>query len=254
MGKCKFNDNWRERFEWVKRVPNNNCEAYCTLCKRALKLGTLGVKALESHQKSDKHQASEKSKRESHAMTPFCSVASTEGGTSSSSNLSELMGSASTMKAEVIWVFNTVVKHQSYRSNDDVAELFELMFPDSKIAKTFSCGKDKTAYIARFGLAQFIKQDLVSKVSGPFVIMFDESLNRATKNKQLDLHIRYWDGEKVHSRYLGSQFMGHSTANDLLKEVKVSSVLLLLLYYIIFSHLSVQSYIPSVQYYWTSEY
>lgn len=27
------------------------------------------------------------------------------------------------------------------------------MFPDSEIARTFACGKDKTAYIARFGLA-----------------------------------------------------------------------------------------------------
>ncbi len=50
----------------------------------------------------------------------------------------------------------------------------------------------------------------------------DESLNKMTKSKQLDLHIRYWVDDHVQSRYLGSQFMGHATAVDLLKHFKVS--------------------------------
>ncbi|RXN15612.1 myosin-1 isoform X3 [Labeo rohita] len=45
--------------------------------------------------------------------------------------------------------------------------------------------------------------------------MFDESLNRSTNNKQMDLHLRYWTGDRVQSRYFGSQFLGHSTAQDL---------------------------------------
>ncbi|KAL7383430.1 hypothetical protein ABVT39_010507 [Epinephelus coioides] len=50
--------------------------------------------------------------------------------------------------------------------------------------------------------------------------MFDESLNHATKKKQLDVHVRYWVGDQVHSRYLGSQFMGHATAQDLMHHFK----------------------------------
>ena len=66
-------------------------------------------------------------------------------------------------------------------------------------------------YIAKFGLAVHIKEELVSKVNkSPFVLMFDESLNETTKNKQLD--VRFWDEGQVQSRYLGSQFIGHSTA------------------------------------------
>ncbi|XP_063753652.1 uncharacterized protein LOC134873747 isoform X2 [Eleginops maclovinus] len=124
------------------------------------------------------------------------------------------------MKAEVLWALNTVAKHQSCRSNDGIGELFQAMFPDSTVAKTFQCGRDKTSYILRFGVAEFVKKELISKVTGPFVIMVDESLNHATKRKQLDLHVRYWDDGQVQSRYLGSQFMGHATANDLLKEIK----------------------------------
>ena len=108
-----------------------------------------------------------------------------------------------------------------------MSTVFKAMFPDSECAKTFSCGKDKTCYLARFGLAPYIKRELLSSVNqGTFVIMFDESTNRTTKNKQLDLHVRYWvndkNGSRVQSGYLGSQYMGHSTAEDLLEKFKVS--------------------------------
>ncbi len=33
-------------------------------------------------------------------------------------------GSTSTLKAEILWVLNTVTKHQSYKGNDDIPELF----------------------------------------------------------------------------------------------------------------------------------
>ena len=101
------------------------------------------------------------------------------------------------------------------------------MFPDSELAKTFTCGKDKTAYFVRFGLAPYIKKELTSKVNeDAFVIMLDESMNRSTKNKQLDLHVGHWTtdetGTHVQSRFFGSQFLGHSTADDLLEHFKVN--------------------------------
>ncbi|KAL0150948.1 hypothetical protein M9458_053760, partial [Cirrhinus mrigala] len=123
-------------------------------------------------------------------------------------------GSEPTLRAEVLWVLHVVTRHQSYSANEEIGELFQTMFPDSDIAKSFRCGKDKTSYIARFGVADFIKRDLISKVTGPFVLMFDESLNRTSKMKQLDLHVRFWESGQVQSRYLGSQFMGHATAED----------------------------------------
>ncbi|KAI4804159.1 hypothetical protein KUCAC02_025796 [Chaenocephalus aceratus] len=96
------------------------------------------------------------------------------------------------------------------------------MFPDSEIAKTFTCGKDKTGYIVRFGLAPYFKEQLVNSINeaGPFVLMFDESLNQATKKKQMDVHIRYWDDGCVRARYLGSKCLGHRRAEDLLHHIK----------------------------------
>lgn len=83
------------------------------------------------------------------------------------------------------------------------------------------------AYIARFGIAAFIKRQLTTKVNDEsFAVMFDESMNKTTKNKQLDLHVRHWTTDKkgtyVCSLYNGSQFQGHSTAVDLLDTFKIS--------------------------------
>ncbi|KAF0044839.1 hypothetical protein F2P81_003997 [Scophthalmus maximus] len=98
-----------------------------------------------------------------------------------------------------------------------IGDLFRLMFPDSQIASMFTSGKDKNAYVTPFGLAPFIRSELICSVNKSFfVLMFDETLNHATKNKQLDVH-----GDQVHSRYLGSQFMGHATAQDLLHHCKI---------------------------------
>lgn len=130
-------------------------------------------------------------------------------------------------KCKALWCLNTAVKHHSLNSNEGISELFKEMFPDSDIAKSFTCGKDKTGYIIRFGLASFFKKQLVDGINkaGPFVLMFDESLDQASKKKQFDIHVRYWEDDRVQSRYFGSQFLGYGRAEDLLHHIKVSSFL-----------------------------
>lgn len=97
------------------------------------------------------------------------------------------------------------------------------MFPDSEIVATFTCGSNKTAYITKFGLAPFITKELTQHVNeaAGFVAMLDESLNKTTKTEQRDIHLRYWAGDHVQSRYFGSQFLGHAKAVDLLNNFKV---------------------------------
>ncbi|XP_028293606.1 uncharacterized protein LOC114456189 isoform X2 [Gouania willdenowi] len=251
MGKCKFNEAWQDKqafCHWLKPVDNNVFEAFCTVCKKKIQLGNMGMKALESHAKSGKHINSIKAKEKTLSIDGVfqpanvsqltvnapeaednvnqpAACASTAPPVTTETNgrvdLRTTFGFTPTMKAEVLWTLNTIAKHQSYNGNEGISELFKSMFPDSDIATTFTCGSDKTAYIAKFGLAVHIKEELVSKVNkSPFVLMFDESLNETTKNKQLDVHVRFWDEGQVQSRYLGSQFMGHSTAQDLLSHLK----------------------------------
>src|SRR3989442_5404410 len=77
------------------------------------------------------------------------------------------------------------------------------------------------AYIIRFGLAPYFQSQLLSEVKNceHFVLAFDDSLNKVTQHCQMDIHIRYFDkcSGKVSTRYLGSQFLGHATADDLVR-------------------------------------
>ncbi|KAJ8273428.1 hypothetical protein GJAV_G00101510 [Gymnothorax javanicus] len=43
------------------------------------------------------------------------------------------------------------------------------------------------------------------------------------ESKQMDLHVRLWDGAEVKTKYIGSKFLGHSTAVDIVE--KTSKVL-----------------------------
>ncbi|XP_069109872.1 uncharacterized protein [Argopecten irradians] len=124
------------------------------------------------------------------------------------------------LQAEIIWTLQTVVNHSWYRSNEHVGEVFQSMFPDSNIVKNFSCGQKKTAYMCVFGIAQYIREVYAKDISPKsFVILFDESLNHKLQLKQMDFHIRFWDTTQVKTVYYGSQFLGHGTANDMLKHM-----------------------------------
>ena len=135
-------------------------------------------------------------------------------------SLPQFASGSDVLKAEVIWTMKTVSDHLSFKSNDNINEVFKEMFPDSQIASKFTCGEKKTAYLAVFGLAPYLRDKLITTVnanSTPFTVMFDESLNNKSQSKQLDVHVRYWATDNtVKSSYLTSEFMGHATATDIM--------------------------------------
>ena len=117
----------------------------------------------------------------------------TSSDATSQSAVTSFISPPDTQKAEVLWVLHTVTRHNSFKSNDDIRGVFAAMFPDSQLAKSFTCGEKKTAYVAKYGIASFIKKELSCSVSEkPYVVMFDESMNKTTKSKQMDLHLRFW--------------------------------------------------------------
>ena len=88
----------------------------------------------------------------------------------------------------------------------------------------FSCGKTEWSYIITHGLASYFHDRMLASLKDgdvKYVISFDESLN-STQQKQMDVIIHFWDNEKnkVCSRYFDSNFLGHTSAQDLLKSVQ----------------------------------
>lgn len=78
---------------------------------------------------------------------------------------------------------------------------------------------DKAAYLTNFGIAPHFLPLLLSKVKSvrDYVLPFDESLNRPLQSKHLDVHIRFWDGDCVSTRFFDSHSLVHVSADDLHK-------------------------------------
>lgn len=192
MGKCRFNDNWLddEKYSgWLQKT--TEYEVRCRLCKKTIQLGTMGCRALDAHMKGEKHKRYADSQATTVPIQMFAASVSTSKANvtpalvSSGPSTSNAFGTFSpttTLKAKMLWVLHTVSRHHSYTSNEDVSTVFRAMSADSECAKTFSCGRDETSYLARFGLVPYIKRELLSIVNqGSFVLMFDESMNRTTR-------------------------------------------------------------------------
>lgn len=64
MGKCKFNEAWLDKQSFSNLVDNNVFKAFCTVHKKRIQLGKMGLKALECHAKSSKHKNSVKGKEQ----------------------------------------------------------------------------------------------------------------------------------------------------------------------------------------------
>jgi hypothetical protein len=80
-----------------------------------------------------------------------------------------------TQKAGVLWVLHTVSRHNSFKSNEDISSVLAAMLPDSEFAMSFTCGENKTAYLAKYGIASFIKRELSRSISDKqYVLVFDE--------------------------------------------------------------------------------
>ena len=124
--------------------------------------------------------------------------------------------------AKIYWTLDCINNHVSYNSSKSKAALFSFTIPDSDIANRFSCSATKMLYSAAFGIASCLSSCLAARVKScdDYVLLFDETLNKPLQEKQLDVLVRYWDGDMIASRYFDSHFMGHAKAEDLYEPMR----------------------------------
>lgn len=245
-----------EYSSWLKPVEKDPFSAFCSLCKTTFCLSNMGKRAVRSHMAGVKHKRAvcsvsnigvkayfklsvpcetEKVVAEpstsSDKSASSCTIGSFQASTDATiqkstpscmklSKMESFVVKDEITKAEIIWCINTVMQHFSLRGSENSVSLFSEMFPDSVIASKMQLHKTKIAYTILYGLAPYFRTklyDMCNKCSH-FVVGFDESLNKVTQKGQMDLTIRFWNEEnsEVSTRYLGSVFLGHSTAVDLL--------------------------------------
>ena len=151
MGKCVFNPKWTRTYSWVMKHEDKHL-VKCKICNKDIALGKMGEAALQSHEKSDSHRKFSESDASQVSMDKFTDPhpsppsSTTKTTNPSTSGLEKFVSKTDVLKADVKWTIQTVVNHNSYKSNETVGPLFKAMFPDSKIAEKFTCGERKTAY------------------------------------------------------------------------------------------------------------
>jgi len=229
---------------WLREVPKNHHKARCKICSKDFELSNMGQTSVLSHAKSFGHQKrlSDADASKQQAISRFfkskedSSVGvntnkpdsppkhATGAAPKATSTLNQFVVREDVTRAEIIWAMRAVVIHSSFRSNSDLGETFQAMFHDSAIAKQFSLGKTKCAYVTVYGLSPYFETLLIDQVKtlDHFVICFDEALNKIAQRGQMDMYIRFWDDshDEVSTRFLTSVFLGHATADDLLLKFK----------------------------------
>ena len=129
------------------------------------------------------------------------------------------------IKAEIIWSFFSVCEGFSNNSAKYLNQTFQSMFSEWPTFQKFQHGPDKLKYVINWGLVHHFK-DLKTELQNSefLVISFDESLNKSTQNCQMDIGIRFWiqEAKQVEVRYWDSEFLGHATSGDLLKNLNKS--------------------------------
>jgi len=170
-----------------------------------------------------------------HPVAIPAATGSAEAGTSASLSQSKVPAAATAkafwssdehrVRAEIYWVLHMIDSHCSFNSAAGISDLFRLIFSDSSIAEQFKMGADKTRYMAVYGLAPHFMQKLADSVKHhDYVLLFDEALNKKAQQKQLDIHLRFWKGTEVTTRYYTSVFMGHAPGADLMEEIDTAAM------------------------------
>ncbi len=142
--KALFRDEWLkdEKFsDWLCQDKNSKHTARCSVCDYSFNVGTMGKSALTSHTTSKKHQESVQQRLR---CVPVNALFQAPGSPKPRSpTLAKSVTKLEQLKAEVIWCLKVIDSHYSYNSSENVHRVFQLMFPDSNIAASFTCGATK---------------------------------------------------------------------------------------------------------------
>ena len=194
-GRCIYNIKWELDSQykgWVSAFKADKRKALCKSCDRLIDISSMGESALKSHMKGENHRLNSRCGQQA-TLSSFgfgssiSTSASAKGdvemtaeasqqpiqsqmtvppppedvvktSTKSQASMKGFVNKDEVLKAEILWTLKLVTSHYSLNSSKNTAQLFSAMFPDSEIAKQFTCGERKASYLCVFGLAEYFKK------------------------------------------------------------------------------------------------
>ena len=84
-------------------------------------------------------------------------------------HLKKLNISEQVLHTEILQALNVVGYNHSFLSSNGDSERFKRMFTDWNIAKSYSQAETKTKYIVQYGVYPYVKEELVTDITGCYV-------------------------------------------------------------------------------------
>ena len=127
-----------------------------------------------------------------------------------------------TISAEARWALFVAKHNLAFLTSEHASKMFSKMFPDSKIASNFGCGRTKATAIVKEALAPHYLEKTVQSMSNPFSLLIDESNDKT--DKSCIILVRTLDEElgDVCTRFLDMPVVNVGTAADLFAALKSS--------------------------------
>ena len=127
------------------------------------------------------------------------------------------------IEAEARWALFVAEHNLAFLTSEHSTKLFPIMFPDSQIAKKYSCSTTKCTAIVKEALAPYFTKKLrQALIDHPFSIMIDESNDK--RNKSCIILVRVLDPDigDIRTRFLDMPIVNVGTANNLFSALKLS--------------------------------
>ena len=173
----KFNASCSEKYAWISKGKNSIYSARCALCSKLLSIRNGGILDVNQHSKTAIHVKNEKQMRSQHTFK-------TSGGPLT--GCSKPTTKDQILNAEILQALNMVDKNHSFSSVNGDSNRFKKIFPDSQIAAKYSQEETKSRYVVQFGLAPFVKDELITDVEKtPYSFKLDETTNSQVKKEYI---------------------------------------------------------------------
>ena len=175
--------------------------AHCDYCGTEISIGHGGVNDVKKHLATSKHQEMVKNSSGNQSLRTLFAQSPIE---------------ESVTRAEVLFA-NFVSEHNlSFLLADHFTHLTTVMFPDSKIAKSFKSARTKTTCVVTGALYPHFNEPVVTLCqNNPFSVLCDEGNDNDDKN--FAILVRLWDDQlgKPATRFLHMPVCNIGTADKL---------------------------------------
>jgi len=203
--KVKFNNTWLSEFPWLRSSSKSSNHAFCVPCNTHFSIAHSGHYDIMQHSKGEKHSSNTSSTQYTRKVQ----------------DMFKKQDKDDVLKAEVLFTAFVAEHNIPFLVADHFTKLVKEMFPDSDIAKKFSCMRTKTTHIMNRALAPSF-DDEVTKLcqNEKFSVMIDES-NDQGDNKSMAVLVRVYDQtiQRVSTKFLGLPTCNIATAENLFQAI-----------------------------------